>query len=403
MQLLENVRVLDMAQFISGSRCTQILADMGAETVHVESPEGDTLRLIYKLLGGAERNYSLLNRNKYGMAVDWRKPKGQDVLHRLLAATDIFVHNLIPGTLEKYRLGYDQVRKVKGDIIYVAISGFGTRSPKPQRAAFDIIAQATSGQFWNDTENLTPPTNHWADMMTGAYAAIGALMGLVHRMNTGEGQFVDISMQDVLYFNNYRATVQRAMGPILADVERTLGRKPQDVLNSSDRMPFYGFFKARDGKVAIVAMTPRQWKDLTRIIGHPDMAEDPRFSNMVVQIHNHQEAVDRIDQWTSQRSSDEIIAALEESKIPCGIAYGLDEVNEDQNLRERGMFAGVQHPEFGKVDVPGVPFQFSRTPGAVRFAAPDLGQHNEFILKKWLGCGAAEIQKLREEGAIAGP
>jgi crotonobetainyl-CoA:carnitine CoA-transferase CaiB-like acyl-CoA transferase len=403
MQLLENVRVLDMAQFISGSRCTQILADMGAETVHVEPLEGDTLRLIYKLLGGAERNYSLLNRNKYGMAVDWRKPKGQELLHRLLSATDIFVHNLIPGTLEKYRLGYDHVRKVKGDIIYVAISGFGTRSPKPQRAAFDIIAQATSGQFWKDRGNLTPPTNHWADMMTGAYAALGALMGLVHRMNTGEGQFVDISMQDVLYFNNYRATVQRAMGPILGDVERTLGRKPEDVLNSSDRMPFYGFFKARDGMVAIVAMTPRQWKDLTRIIGHPDMAEDPRFSNMVLQIHNHQEAVDRIDRWTSERSSKEIIAVLEESKIPCGVAYGLDEVNEDENLRDRGMFASVHHPEFGKVDVPGVPIQFSRTPGAVRFAAPDLGQHNEFILKKWLGCSAAEIQKLREDGAIACP
>ena len=338
MQILENVKVVDLAQFISGSRCTQILADMGAETVHVESPGGDTLRLIFKLLGDAERNYSMLNRNKYGMAVDWRKAKGRNLVLKILSRADIFVHNLIPGTMEKYGLGYEDVRKVKSDIVYVAISGFGTRGIKPERAAFDIIAQATSGQFWKKEDDLKPPTNHWADFMSGAYAALAALMGLIHKMKTGEGQFIDVSMQDVLYFNNYRATVQKAMGPIMGDVEKALGRRPEDVLNSSDRMPFYGFFKASDGKVAIVAMTPRQWKDLTRIIGRPEMATDPRFDNFLAQIHNHKAAVDFIDRWTSRHTSKEIIAALEEKKIPCGIALGLDEVNEDENLRERGMF-----------------------------------------------------------------
>ncbi|MBW1788206.1 MAG: CoA transferase [Deltaproteobacteria bacterium] len=403
MQILENVRVVDLAQFITGSRCTQILADMGAETVHVESPQGDTLRLIFKMLGDAERNYSMLNRNKYGMAVDWRKPRGRDLLLKILSKADIFVHNLIPGSLEKYGLGYEDVRKAKGDIIYVAISGFGTRSIKPERAAFDIIAQATSGQFWKQGDDLKPPTNHWADFMSGAYAALAALMGLIHKMNTGEGQFIDISMQDVLYFNNYRATVQKAMGPIMGDVEKALGRRPEDVLNSSDRMPFYGFFKASDGKVAIVAMTPRQWKDLTQIIGRPEMATDPRFENFLTQIHHHEAAVDFIDQWTSQHTSKEIIAALEEKKIPCGIASGLDEVNEDENLRDRGMFEKVRHAEFGEVDVPGVPYLFSRTPGAVRFAAPDLGEHNEFVLKKWLGCSADEIEGWKNDGTIVKP
>jgi crotonobetainyl-CoA:carnitine CoA-transferase CaiB-like acyl-CoA transferase len=291
---------------------------------------------------------------------------------------------------------------MKGDIIYVAISGFGTRSIKPERAAFDIIAQATSGQFWKKDDDLKPPTNHWADFMTGAYAAMGAMLGLVHKINTGEGQFVDVSMQDVLYFNNYRATVQKAMGPIMGDVEKALGRRPEDVLNTSDRMPFYGFFKAKDGKVAIVAMTPRQWKYLTQIIGRPEMASDPRFENLLVQIHNHEAAVEFVDQWTSRHTSKEIIAVLEEKKIPCGIASGLDEVNEDENLKARGMFEKVHHPKFGDVDVPGVPYQFSRTPGAVRNAAPDLGEHNELILKKWLGCSADEIQVLRTEGAIVG-
>lgn len=401
-QILGGIRVVDMAQFISGSRCTQILADMGAEVVHVEPPEGDTLRLIFKLLGGVERNYSVLNRNKYGMAVNWRQPKGQEILREILSVTDIFVHNLIPGTLEKYHLGYAEARKAREDIIYVAISGFGVDSPNPVRGAFDIIAQATSGQFWRDQDNLAPPVNHWADFMSGAYAAMAALLALVHRMRTGEGQFVDLSMQDILYFNNYRATAHRAMTPIMGEVERTLGRRPQDVLNSPDRMPFYGFFKSSDGKVAIVAMTPRQWKDLATVVGRTDLATDPRFCNLVVQVHNHREAVEIIESWTSRHTSREILSALEARKIPCGIAYGLDEVHEDENLRYRGMFEKVDHEEFGTIDIPGIPFKFSGTAGGIRMPAPGLGEHNRRVLKEWLGYSAeriTDLEKDKDEGS----
>jgi len=400
MQILENVKVVDMAQFISGSRCTQILADMGAQVVHVEPPEGDTLRLIFKLLGGAERNYSLLNRNKFGMAINLRKPKGQKIIQRLLADSDIFVHNLIPGSLEKYNLGYEHIKKVKENIIYIAISGFGASGINPERAAFDIIAQATSGQFWNDTETFMPPTNHWGDFMSGAYAALSALMALIHRMNKNEGQYIDVSMQDVLYFNNYRAMAHKAMGPIMKDVEKVLGRKPEDVLNSSDRMPFYGFFRSKDGKVAIVAMTPRQWKDLTETIGRPEMASDPEFSNLVVQIHNHQAAVGFIEEWTTQHTSKEIVTILEGKKIPCGTAYTLDEVIQDENLRQRGMFEEVFHKEFGAIDIPGIPYKFSKTPGSIRMPAPGLGEHNHFILKDWLGYKPHEITALQDEGII---
>lgn len=401
-QILEGIRVVDMAQFISGSRCTQILADMGAEVVHVEPPEGDTLRLIFKLLGGVERNYSILNRNKYGMAVNWRQPKGQALLKEIFSVTDIFVHNLIPGTLEKYHLGYEDARKANKEIIYVAISGFGTDSTNPERGAFDIIAQATSGQFWHDQENLAPPANHWADFMSGAYAAMAALLALVHRMRTGEGQFVDLSMQDVLYFNNYRATAHKAMAPIMAEVERTLGRRPQDVLNSPDRMPFYGFFRSSDGKVAIVAMTPRQWKDLAAVVGRPDLATDPRFSNLVVQVHHHKEAVEIIEQWTSLRTSKEILSVLEGRKIPCGIAYNLDEVNEDENLRFRGMYEKVDHREFGTIDIPGIPYRFSRAPGNIRMPAPGLGEHNRTVLGQWLGYSPERIEALVREGILVG-
>lgn len=400
MDIFAGIRVIDVTQFIAGSRCTQILADMGAEVVKIEPPQGDTLRLIFSLMPGAERNYSVLNRNKYGMAVDWKQPQGREIIRRLAATADIFVHNLIPGTMEASQLGYEDLQQVKPDIIYVAISGFGATGVNPERAAFDIIAQATAGHFWNTLDDLMPPANYWGDLVSGGYAALAACMALIHRLRTGEGQYIDISMQDVLYFNNYRAMIDKAMAPIVEDATRTLGRRPAEVLNSKDRMPFYGFFKTVDGKVAIVAITPRQWRDLAEIVGDPELVTDPRFSNLIAQINHHKEAVERIEAWTSRRPSAEIVQTLEERKIPCGIAYSVDQVNDDANLRTRGMFQTVAHAQFGDIDVPGIPFHFSRTPGAIRRPAPELGEHNERLLEEWLGYSAEEIVRLKAAGVI---
>ena len=400
MQILEGIKVTDITQFISGSRCTQILADMGAEVVKVEPPQGDTMRMIFSLTPGAERNYSVLNRNKYGLAVDMREPQGREVILKLATMSDIFVHNLIPGYLEKQGLGYEDIRPLRNDIIYAAISGFGAVGVAPERAAFDIIAQATGGQFWNDQDTFLVPDNYWGDLMTGAYAAMSILLALIHRMKTGQGQYIDVSMQDVMYYNNYRAMMDKALEPIVADVEKRLGRRPEDVLNSSDRMPFYGFFKAKDGKVAIVSLTARQWRDLSEIIGRPEMAGDPKFSNLIAQIHNHEEAVELIEEWTTGRTSQEIISILETKKIPCGIAYTSAQVNDNENLKQREMFRRVHHEKYGDIDIPGFPFKFSDASGSIRMPAPGLGEHSRFILEHWLGYTSEEVQALYGKGII---
>jgi len=229
---------------------------------------------------------------------------------------------------------------------------------------------------------------------------VSILLALIHRMKTGQGQYIDISMQDVMYYNNYRAMMNRALEPIVSDVEKRLGRKPEDVLNSSDRMPFYGFFKAKEGKVAIVALTARQWKDLTEIIGRPEMSEDPRFSDVIAQIHNHEEAVRLIEEWTSVRTSQEIISVLEGKRIPCGIAYTSAQVNDDENLRQRGMFQKVHHEKYGDIDIPGFPFKFSDASGSIRMPAPSLGEHSRFILEQWLGYPSDKVKELFEGGTI---
>ena len=399
-QALEGIRVVDLTQFISGSRCTQLLADMGAQVVHVEPPGGQTLRLIFSLIPGAERNFSIFNRNKYGLALDWRKPKGRHIIERLAASADIFVHNLVPGTLDTYGLGYGDLVRIKPDIIYAAISGFGAQGVNPGRSAFDIIAQATSGQFWNELDDLKPPANYWADLVSGAYGANAVLIALVHRLRSGEGQFIDISMQDVLYSNNYRAMVNRCMAPVMSDVVERLGREPSDVLNSGDRMPFYGFFKAQKGKVAIVAITSRQWRSLAEVVGAPELVQDERFSSLIAQIHHHEEAVRLIESWTIRRDAGDILRLLDGANIPCGIAYDIDQVNEDPNLASRGMFASADHSVFGELALPGIPYHFSRTPGRISMAGPSLGEHNEHILREWLGYGDEEIASLRTERVI---
>ncbi len=400
MSVLEGIRVIELAQFISGSRCTQLLADMGAEVVHVEPPEGQTLRIIFSLVPGAERGFSVFNRNKYGLAVDFRKPEGRDIIRRLASISDVFVHNHIPGSLEKYGLGYEDLKKIREDIIHISISGFGETGVCPERASFDIITQATSGHFWNDQKGLRTPTNYWADLTAGAYAANAVLLALIHRMKTKNGQHIDMSMQDVLYFSNYRAMLDRAIGPSIDDASRTLGRMPKDVLNSDDRMPFYGFFRTSDGKVAIVSITSRQWNDLAEIVGRPELKNDPEYNNLISQIHNHDEAVAMIEGWTIQHTSADVVAALEKRKVPCGMAYTSEQVNRDENLKSRGMLASIAHQDFGEVDIPGIPYKFSNISGSLRMPGPGLGEHNHLILKDWLGYSEEELEELRKKTII---
>jgi len=219
-------------------------------------------------------------------------------------------------------------------------------------------------------------------------------------MKTGHGQYVDLSMQDVMYFNNYRALMDKALGEVAKDIEKRLGRKPEEVMNSSDRMPFYGFFKSKDGKVAIVSITPRQWKTLAELIGRTEMAPDSKFNNIISQIQNHKEAVALIEEWTSRHKSQEIIKILESKKIPCGIAYTNAQVNRDDNLKARGMFQKIHHQEFGDIDIPGFPYKFSEAEGSIRLPAPALGEHSRFILESWLGYLPKEVNRLYKSRII---
>ena len=254
---LEGIRVLDLSMFLSGPRASQILADFGAEVVKLEPPSGETMRIWMKLIPDQEESMTHWHRNKKGISLDIRNPEGAKILRELVAHFDVLIENLAPGTMEKRGLGYDDLKTVNPGLIYCSISGFGKDSPNSHRVAFDIISQATGGIMAAQRVKHRSPGVFFGDLVSGAYAAIGILSALRFRDQSGEGQFIDISMQDVMYFHNFRA-MQVRMQKDPERVAEVMGGTFEDLFTGEEGLPFRRPFQAKDGYVAVVFLTDRQ-------------------------------------------------------------------------------------------------------------------------------------------------
>ena len=231
---LEGLRVLDLSMFLSGPRASQILADLGAEVVKVEPPSGETMRLWMMLIPDQEESMTHWHRNKKGISLDIRNPEGARILRQLVVHFDALIENLAPGTMEKCGLGYDDLKTINPGLIYCSISGFGKRSPNSRRVAFDIIAQATGGIMAAQGVRHRSPGVFFGDLVSGAYASIGILAALRHREHTGQGQLVDVSMQDVMYFHNFRA-MQVRMQKDPERIAEARGGTFEDLFTSEER------------------------------------------------------------------------------------------------------------------------------------------------------------------------
>ena len=397
---LDGILVLDLSQFLSGPRCAQILGMLGARVIKVETPVGDTMRLIMRLLG-SERAMSTIQQDKESIVVNWRVPEGAELVRELAKRADVFLENFAKGILEKAGLGYEELRKVNPKLVYASITGFGHTGPLSDRTAFDIIAQATSGIMWAQDQPDRPPGVFFGDLVSGAYAAIGILAALRKRDATGEGSHVDISMQDVMYFHNFWALADRANEPDKDEISNLLGRDLVSFLTDHEHpMPFWNSYKAKDGYIVIVALTDSQWARLADIIGRPELADDERFNNLVARIRNADEGVKIISEWIADKTVAEVEEELVKRRIPCGKVKSFDELLSDPQLAARGMLAKVRHPRFGKVDSCGFPIKISGTDTQPKEGCPELGEHTEKVLKELLGYDDERIAMLRDRGAI---
>jgi len=396
---LKGIKVLDISQFLSGPWTTVLLGDMGAEVIKLEPKVGEAMRLYTYMNSSLDAMLSLLHRNKKGITLDIRSEKGKEVFKDLIKKVDVLIENFTSGVMEKLGLGYDVLKEINPQLIYTSISGFGRSGPYHNKPAFDIIAQATSGIMYVAERVDKQPVLFFADTVAGIFGALGTVVALYFRNQTGKGQLVDISMQDVMYAINNQAVIKRLFDDIFTEDEIvSMGIKGQDATNI--KLPLYNSYPTKDGYIAIVAITDRQVRRLLKIMGKETLARKKEFRNIINRFKNIDIIDKTVSEWTKNKTTDELVKLLDSVHIPNGPVYNLEQVNKDPQLEARNMFYAVDHKKFGKIKIPGVIIKMSESPGSIRTPAPQLGEYNDEIYSDFLGYDNEKIKKLKKEGII---
>lgn len=390
---LDGVRVLEVTTTWAGPMCGCLFADMGADVIKAELPGGEVARRLPPVLPGTREPLSFmhatLNRNKRSLTLDLRLEEGRDICLRLAARVDVLVENFRPGTMHGWGVGYDHVRAVKPDIVYVSISGYGQFGPDSSRPAYDPIAQAASG-FASlngevDGRPLKAPT-FIGDDLAGLHGAIGALAALRHRDASGEGQHVDVSLLDSLLFQSNGYLTLAAMG---APVPR-LGSQFQ-VAAPADIYP------CRDGHVIAGVLLDSHWERLTRVIGRPELADHPDWATARARVGRRDEANALLADWLRELTVEEAMAALASAGLAAERVRSYAEAAEDVHVQARDMLQATPQEDGSVAPIVGPAAKFSRTPTRVRTGAPALGADSDEILSE-LGLDAQAILRLREQG-----
>ncbi len=396
MEVLQGVRVLDLSRFQSGPVAGMLLADMGAEVIRIEEPEGAPDR-SWGLLGpdGETLSYKIVGRNKKAITLRMNKPEGKKIFDELIKKSDIVLHNFTPGTSMAEELSYERLKEIKSSLIVAAISGFGHHGPDATLVCFDHIAQARSGGMILTGFPGDPPlktTITYNDLGAGTYAALGIVTALYHRERTGQGQFIDVSLFDVAFF------ATQCMGALL--LYKVYGEIRRQVGNRGFHS-YLGCFKAKDGWIFLSGTTNPIWRRLAKAIGREDLANDPRFEkNDMVRFDNADLIDPVIQEWVAQKTVGEVIPVLQKARVPCSVVNTIDQLEKDSQVAAREMIVNMDYPELGSLPLPGLPIKLSLTPGRIRSRAPKAGEHNEEIYCGLLGFSQSELLKLKDRDII---
>ena len=392
---LEGVRVLDFTQYLSGPHCTSVLSELGAEIIKIEMPgKGEPERQAMPKTPKRE-SYQFLsyNRGKKSITLNLKSPKGIEIARKLAAKVDILVENFAPGGMDRLGLSYEEVSKINPRIIFASISGFGQTGPRRNDVSYDVVAQAMGGLMSvtgnPDGEPLKVGVS-LGDYMGGYNGVIAILAALHYRTVTGEGQAIDISMQDGIwamvfpdranYFDTY-------------EVPKRFGNK----LSSS--APF-GAYNAKDGHVVICTITDPQWQKVLQAMGREDLLGEQRYSTRETRTKNMEEVDGLVQAWCKEKTVEEVFSILKKFGVPCSPLPTFDQVAKDPHLLSREMIVEVDQPVSGKVKLSGSVYKMSKTPGDRRMRVPEVGECNEEIYGGLLGIDAQEMQKLKEESVI---
>lgn len=398
-KVLEGLRVLDFGRFIAAPYCGMILGDMGAEVIRVDRPKGEEDRTVgLKASNGENMSYPSYARNKRGISMNLltRDDNGaRGVLEDLVKVSDVFLHNFSPGAVKRFNLGYDDIRAIKPDIIYAGISCYGSDGPYADRVGFDQIAQFFSGAAAITGFDNNPPTRSavpWVDFSTGLCTVIGILLALRHRDATGEGQRID---------NALLQTATSFMAPMIAEAE-VLGKERPRIGNRAAYMGPTDLYECKDGYVYISTTMQGMWIRLMKLIGKEELIDDPDCATDLLRFKNRERIDPLVAEWMARHTSDEIVATMDENRIPCGVYRSSAEVASDPHVKHRRMleYIDLEHPGLENVPICGIPIRLSKTPGSVETRAPRIGEHNDHYYRELLGYAEDKIAALKEAGAI---
>jgi len=393
-EALSGITVLEPAQYLSGPVAGMLLADMGATVIHIERPKiGDSLRAYGFKVADQSSRFLWANRNKKGITLDLSTEQGTQIFRNLAKRADVIIENFPPGTMRKFGISYEELKEVNPEIIFASISGFGQYGPYKDRVAFDLVAQAAGGLMSVTGYPEQPPVRAGAaiaDILGGLMALSAILTALFWRERTRRGQHIDISLMDAVFF--------------------TLGYQFIDHINfgleggrQGNRYPGAGvtdIYESTDGYFVLQVPTDQLWRKLAAAIAREDLINDSRFDTNLKRWENDHLVHDVIEQWSRNKSLNEITEALVKAEIPFFPVMTLDQLATDPSLVARDMILEREQPFMGKIRIPGIPMKLSATPGRIDKPAPSLGEHNEEVYGQLLGLTTEVRKKLEDEGVI---
>lgn len=393
---LSDLRLIEMGTLLAGPFCGQLMGDFGAEVIKVEPPnQGDPMRdWGQEKAHGMSLWWPVIGRNKKSVTINLREPEGQALVHELVAKADFLLENFRPGTMERWNLDYDTLKKINPGLIMIRVSGFGQTGPYSKRAGFGAVGEAMGGLRYVTGDPSAPPSRAGisiGDSLAATFACIGALTALHHRERTGEGQVIDSAI--------YEATLNM-MESLITEYDKAgyIRERHGSIL---PHIAPSNIYPTSDGKMVLIAANQDTvFGRLTEAMGRPELAEDERYATHTARGEHQTELDELVADWTRTLPADEIEKLMEEHGIPSGKIYRAPEMLEDAHFKAREAIVKTMHPKFGELKMQNVAPKLSQTPGGIRAPAPELGQHNDEIFRDLLGLDDERLQALRGQGIV---
>lgn len=394
-QPLEELRVIDASNLIAAPFGTSILSDFGADVITIEHPEyADAVRNLEPKKDDVSLWWKLLGRNKRSITLDLSKPQGAVIFKDLVAEADVVVESFRPGTMEKWGLGYEDLRSVNSDLIMLRLTGFGQSGPNSDKPGFGRLAGAFSGMTTLIGEADGPPIEPSfpiEDLIAGVFGAFGIMVSAFHRNTGGGGQVIDLSLYEPIF---RLISINALEYQQLQEVPKRNGSQHPYIAPNS-------IFETDDGEYLMLPpSTEGTWKELCRAMDREDLIDDPRFERNQDRVEHATEITEIVGEWVGAHASDQIDSAFSEFDVPYQFVYDIEDVITDEHYQQRNNLISVSDPQLGEVTVPNVVPKLSETPGRVENLGSEIGAANTDVYREECGYSKEQLREWEENGVI---